>query len=277
MPGAGDGAEGERRRSSAQGDSSGNRLPGGCYEGSVRPARRSQEDAGEEDAARPGCIAFRLGDSCETGSGQPACYGRPAHGEAAVLQHPLQASACRRCGLAVSQPCRGHEEPVEVTDLSATGRRTPTDQVGAWRRARSVPGVQRQERSTPTARLMSSGMKRSTPTRRTGAQRVKDQRQLQPPDLDRGRRATSNPPVRSALPAKDQRQLRFSSSTLVGDRGRANHPPVVPVQQGSRTQVSMVGNLGKSQTVKSLSPARDPQKRACEAPFRDFAKIVHKS
>ena len=168
-------------------------------------------------------------------------------------------------------------EPVEATDLSATGRRTPTDQVRTRRRARSVPGVQRQERSTPTARLMSSGMKRSTPTRRTGAQRVKDQRQLQPPDLDRGRRATSNPPVRSALPTKDQRQLRFSSSTLVRDRGRANHPPVVPVQQGSRTQVSMVGNLGKWQTVKSLSPARDPQKRACEAPLQDCRQIVHKT
>ena len=129
-----------------------------------------------------------------------------------------QTGACRRCGLAVSQLCRGHEEPVEATDLSATGRRTPTDQVRTRHRARSVPDVQRQERSTPTARLMSSGMKRSTPTRRTGAQRVKDQRQLQPPDLDRGRRATSNPSVRSALPAKDQRQLRFSSSTLVGDR-----------------------------------------------------------
>ena len=33
--------------------------------------------------------------------------------------------------------------------------------------------------------------------------------------------------------------------SLVGDRGRANHPPVMPVRQGSRTQVSMVGNLGQ--------------------------------
>ena len=95
---------------------------------------------------------------------RPACFQR-------------QTGACRRCGLAVSQLCRGHEEPVEATDLSATGRRTPTDQVRTKHRARSVPGVQRQERSTPTARLMSSGMKRSTPTRRTGVQRAKDQRQ----------------------------------------------------------------------------------------------------
>ena len=91
---------------------------------------------------------------------RPACFQR-------------QTGACRSCGLAVSQPCRGHEESARATDLSATGRRTPTDQVRTKHRARSVPGVQRQERSTPTARLMSSGMKRSTPTRRTGVQRKK--------------------------------------------------------------------------------------------------------
>ena len=165
---------------------------------------------------------------------RPACFQR-------------QTGACRSCGLAVavSQPCRGHEEPV--------GAINPNSQTD----------VQRMKRSTPIAGRVSSG-------RRTNVK-------LQPPDLDRGRRATSNPPVRSALPAKDQRQLRFSSSTLVGDRGRANHPPVVPVQQGSRTQVSMVGNLGKSLTVQSLSTSRDRQKRACEAPLQDCRQIVHKT
>ena len=103
--------------------------------------------------------------------------GRTARREAASLLSTADRHACRRCGLAVSQPCRGHEEPVGATDLSATGRRTPTDQVRTKHRARSVPSVQRKERSTPTARLMSSGMKRSTPTRRTGVQRAKDQRQ----------------------------------------------------------------------------------------------------
>ena len=202
-----------------------------------------------------------------------------------------QTGACRSCGQAVSQPCRGHEEPVGVQDLSAaTGRRTPTDYVrtstlDALRpscpAARAIDsqrqtGVQREKRSTPTARPVSSDGSDQLPT--TG--RVSNGRRAyhsNPPDLDRGRRATSNPPVRSALPAKDQRQLRFSSSTLVGDRGRANHPPVVPVQQGSRTQVSMVGNLGKSLTVQSLSTSRDPQKRACEAPLQDCRQIVHKT
>ena len=188
-----------------------------------------------------------------------------------------QTGACRSCGLAVSQPCRGHEEPAGAQDLSSTGRRTPTDLWRTKHGARSVPDVQRMKRSTPTARLMSSGMKRATPIAGRVSSGRRTNVKLQPPDLDRGRRATSNPPVRSALPAKDQRQLRFSSRTLVGDRGRANHPPVVPVQQGSRTQVSMVGNLGKSQTVLSLLPFNAQQKRACGAPFQNRRQIVHKT
>ena len=203
---------------------------------------------------------------------RPACFQR-------------QTGACRSCGLAVSQPCRGHEEPVGATDLSATGRRTPTDQVRTRRRAcpvldtgaRSVPGVQRDEAINPNRQTDVQRKKRSTPIAGRVSSGRRTNVKLQPPDLDRGRRATSNPPVRSALPAKDQRQLRFSSSTLVGDRGRANHPPVVPVQQGSRTQVSMVGNLGKSLTVQSLSTSRDRQKRACEAPLQDCRQIVHKT
>ena len=75
---------------------------------------------------------------------RPACFQR-------------QTGAWRSRGLAFSQPCRGHEEPVEATDLSATGRRTPTDQVRTKHGARSVPGVQRQKRSTPTGRLVPNG------------------------------------------------------------------------------------------------------------------------
>ena len=106
-----------------------------------------------------------------------------------------QTGACRSYGVAVRQPYRGHEEPVEATDPSATGRRTPTDQVRTRRRERSVPesngesdhsqppdwfptegainpgrqaGVQRKKRSTPIAERVSSG-------RRTNVK-------LQPPD-----------------------------------------------------------------------------------------------
>ena len=131
----------------------------------------------------------RQWESCETGIGQPACYGRPAHGEAAALQHPLQASACRSCGLA--ELCRGHEEPVEATDLSATGRRTPTDQVRTRRRERSVPESYGESDRLPTGRLVPNGRSDQPrpsggcPTgeglthsdRRTGP-RTKDQRQL---------------------------------------------------------------------------------------------------
>ena len=85
--------------------------------------------------------------------------------------------------------------------------------------------------------------------------------------LDRGRRATSNPPVRSALPAKDQRQLRFSSSTLVGDRGRANHPPVVPVQQGSRTQGFYGRKPWKKPNTAVIIDVPRPAKEGLRRPF----------
>ncbi len=165
---------------------------------------------------------------------QPAFNGRPAHVEAAALQHPLQASACRRCGLAVSQLCRGHEKPVGAQDLSATSRRTPTDLWRTTHGARSVPGVQRKKRSTPTAEQCPTceAINSNSPDGCPAGEGLVTPTAGQ----DRGRRATSNPPVRSALPAKDQRQTPLRQHSLVGDRGRANHPPVMPVQQGSRTQ-----------------------------------------
>ena len=165
----------------------------------------------------PGCVTFRLGRAARREAAGSAQRGRPAHGEAAALQHPLQASACRRCGLAVSQLCRGHEEPVEATDLSATGRRTPTDQVRTKHRARAVPGVQRQERSTPT--------------RRTGVQRAKDQRQT--PTAGLGPRTESYVKsagsIRAACegPTSTPLQQQYPRGRPVR---RANHPPVVPVQ-----------------------------------------------
>ena len=144
--------------------------------------RRHRRPAhGEKDAACPGCVASELGEAARGEAAGPRCDRRPTHdrrrssaqgakrpwGKLRSVKRPAcfqrQTGACRSCGLAVSQLCRGHEDPVEATDLSATGRRTPTDQVRTKHRARSVPGVQRQERSTPT--------------RRTGVQRAKDQRQ----------------------------------------------------------------------------------------------------
>ena len=199
---------------------------------------------------------------------RPACFQR-------------QTGACRSCGPAACQPCRGHEEPV--------GRKTHSDQLAedkaqsalrpvrqadeainheppdrAQREKRSTPhrrtGVQRRKRSTPIAERVSSGRRACHSNRRTGP-----------------RTESYVKSVVSARAACEGLITPLRQHSLVGDRGRANHPPVGPVQQGSRTQVSMVGNLGKSLTAHSLSTARDPQKRACGSPFEDCRQIVHKT
>ena len=64
-------------------------------------------------------------------------------------------------------------------------------------------GVQRKKRSTPIAERVSSG-------RRTNVK-------LQPPDWTEDEGPASTPSFRPALPAKDQRQLRIGSNSLVGD------------------------------------------------------------
>ncbi len=124
-------------------------------------------------------------------------------------------------------------------------------------------GVQRKKRSTPIAERVSSG-------RRTNVK-------LQPPDWTEDEGLSQLRRFDPCCLRRTNVKLRFSSNSLVGDRGRANHPPDRPVQQGSRTQVSMVGNLGKSQTVRLVSPLRDPQKRACNTPSEDCRQIVHKT
>ena len=116
---------------------------------------------------------------------RPACSKcRPAHGEAAALQHPSQASTRRRCGLAVSQPCRRREEPVETTDAFR-----PT---GGGRGAGCTPSFVsngESDHSQPADWFPTEGAinpnsqtgvqrpKRSTPIRQTGVQREKNQRQ----------------------------------------------------------------------------------------------------
>ncbi len=115
-------------------------------------------------------------------------------------------------------------------------------------------GVQRKKRSTPIAERVSSG-------RRTNVK-------LQPPDWTEDEGLSQLRRFDPCCLRRTNVKLRFSSNSLVGDRGRANHPPDRPVQQGSRTQVSMVGNLGKSQTVRLVSPLRDPQKEGLQHPFR---------
>ncbi len=193
-----------------------------------------------------------------------------------------QTGACRRCGPAACQPCR------RAWGVGRNDRRISTDWWRTGRGVHSVLRVQRMRRSTPTGRLVPNG--RSDQPRPSGGCPAAEAINPQAPDwVSSGRRAyhsnrrtwtedegpASTPSYQPALPAKDQRQTPHCQHSLVGDRGRANHPPVMPVQQGSRTQVSMVGNLGKSLTARSLSTARDPQKRACGPPFANRRQIVH--
>ena len=128
-----------------------------------------------------------------------------------------QTGACRSCGQAVSQPCRGREEPVETTDaFRPTGGGRGAGCTPSWRptdeainpKRRTI--AQRKERSTPTARPVSSDGSDQLPT--TG--RVSSGRRAYHSNRrtwteDEG--PASTPSFRPALVAKDQRQLRFSS------------------------------------------------------------------
>ena len=180
-----------------------------------------------------------------------------------------QTGACRSCGLAVSQPCRGHEEPVETTDALR-----PT---GGGRGAGC------------TLSFVSNGESDRLPTAVPVPSDGSDQLQslngcptgegLITPTagLDRGRRTSVNSVVSARAACEGPASTPLRQHSLVGDRGRANHPPVMPVQQGPRTQVSMVGNLGESQTAQSLSPGPAPGERACRPPSADCRQSVHKS
>ena len=192
-------------------------------------------------------------------------------------------------------------------------RRTPTDLWRTKHKARSVPVVQRRERSTPDASPESNewsdqlrfarpmpASEAINPNRQTGSQRKErstptvrrvssgrsDQLQslngcpagegLITPTagLDRGRRATSNPSFRSVLPAKDQRQLRFSSIPSWATGGERIILQSDPCNRDRAPRFLWSETLVKSQTVQSLSPFPAPQKRACKTPPADCRQIV---
>ena len=126
--------------------------------------------------------------------------------------------------------------------------------------------VQRPERSTPTARP-TFGRRGDQPHLLNCAQRVKDQRQTSTAGLSRGRR-----------PLRQLRRIgpRWLRRTNVKLRIASIPSWAKPVQQGSRTQVSVVGNLGESLTVRSLSPIRAAEKTPCVPPPRKLLQIGHK-
>ena len=120
----------------------------------------------------------------------------------------------------------------------------------------------------------SNGRSESTPTRQTGVQREEQINSNSPgrcptgegvrtptTGLSRGRRGSSTPSFRPALLAEDQRRTPQRQHSLLGDHA------VEPVQQGSRTQASMAGNLGESQTTQSLLPNGNPQGEGLRHPL----------
>ena len=134
------------------------------------------------------------------------------------------------------------------------------------------------ERSTPIRQTNAQRVKRSTPTVRRMSSDGSDQ--LQPPDgCPTGERAChsnrrtgprtesyvkSVVSIRAACEGPTSTPLQQHS--LVGDRGRANHPPVMPVRQGSRTQVSMVGNLGQKPNSEAIIAASGAAKEGLQDP-----------
>ncbi len=159
---------------------------------------RETERRVKKDAARPRVIRWGIdsrGAATEGAAGLRP-HRRPAHGRKTQLspgrrtslggelrdvKRPAsfqrQTGACRSCGLAVSQPRRGHEEPVEATDAlrpTGGGRSAesgpsqlpgggsdplrPPDQCPATEaiNLNRQTGVQRPKRSTSTARPVSS-------------------------------------------------------------------------------------------------------------------------
>ena len=179
-------------------------------------------------------------------------WGKAARREAASLLATTDRRVSKLrpgCVSAMPQACR----------IGRGDRRTPTDWLRTRRRTRSVPCVQRRKRSTPTARRVPGGRRNNHSNRRTWTEDegLLQLRRFGPCCL---RRAKSNP----------QRQ-QFPRGRPFG---RANHPSDQTRAQGSRPQVSMVGNLGESQTVRPLLPHRRPRRKVLQDPPRKvFTKV----
>ena len=143
--------------------------------------------------------------------------GKAARREAASLLATADRRMSKQRGQAACQPCRRpHEEPVET--------QTHSDQLAEDKaRQSALRPTEWRTRRNPSVRLVSNGEsdRLPTPDRCPATEAIN----FQPPDgcptgeglitptagLDRGRRAKSTPSFRPALPAKDQRQLRFGS------------------------------------------------------------------
>ena len=150
------------------------------------------------------------------------------------------------------------------------GRKTHSDRLGEDETQDAVrPRCPADEAINPNRKTRCPAGEAINSNRKTSAQRVKDQRQTS--TAGRGPRT------------KDQGQLRrFGPSCLrrTNVKLRSGSIPSwetlgLPVQQGSRTQVSMVGNLGKSLTTHPLLPHPEPDvKGFAVQPPKSF-NVVH--
>ena len=136
----------------------------------------------------------------------------------------------------------------------------------------------RSKRQTHFDRLVEDGAQRavrpSCPAseainlnRQTGVQREKGL-SLQPPDVDRGRRTGVNSVVSIRAACEGPTSTPLRQHSLVGDRGRANHPLVRPVQQGSRTQGFYGRKPWKKPNSAVIIAAPSPAKEGLRRPFR---------
>ena len=168
---------------------------------------------------------------------------------------------------------------------SRSDRRTPTDWWRTRRGERSVPGVQREKRSTPSAEPESSGRsdQPQPPDRCPTCEAINSNA---PDGCPAGEGPTSTPTRRTG--PRTESYVKSAGSIRAACEGPTSNSASAAFPLGrlygharatgrSRTQVSMAGNLGESQTVKSLSPRTTPQERAGETPFRNCRRIVHKS
>ena len=168
---------------------------------------------------------------------------------------------------------------------SRSERQTCLQEAGALRPSEDEaqnalrPMRQADEANNPNRRLVPNG--RSDQLRPSGGCPATEAINSQPPDgcptgeglitptagLDRGRRTSVNSVV-SARAACEGLITPLRQHSLVGDRGRANHPPVVPVQQGSRTQGFYGRKPWKKPNSTLIIDVPRPAEEGLRRPFR---------
>ena len=173
-----------------------------------------------------------------------------AWSKAAALQHPSQASTCRRCGLAVRD---SHAAGYEEAGLQA--RQTHSDRLveDEAQRARSVPVVQRREANRLPTPDLSPTSEAINPNHQTNAQRVKRSTPTTRPMPERVKRSTLNAPDR--CPATEA----INSDSPDGcPAGEGLVTPTAGLDRGRRTGVNSVVSIRaacKGPTSNSASAA----------------------